>query len=924
MQVIFAIAGLFIGLSLGRNGGWMYGLLAGFAIGAWVKASSELNELRRKLKSMQEQLDALRQKITTPRPEKTEAADKVETPAATRPVEATKPEPIVEPQPEPTAVAETKPVVAREQTRSEQTKKEDNYTYTPPPPPLPIDIAIRWFKNFFTSGNVMVKIGVTVLFFGVAFLVKYASDHNMFPIELRLAAVSLLGIVMLGTGWYLRDKKQGYALVIQGGALAILYLTVFAALRLYALLPAEFAFALLFVFAAFSATLAILQDSRSLAILALSGGFLAPILTSSGSNNYVALFSYYLILNLAVFAIAWFRSWRILNILGFLFTFVISTLWGFRYYTAADFPRVEPFLIAFYLLYVGITILYAIRQPVHLKGYVDSTLIFGVPLAGFSLQAAMVYHIEYALAWSSLALAAFYIALASILWQKLKAPFRLICEAFIALGVMFATLAVPFAMDASWTSGTWALEGAAAVWIGVRQARLLPRLAGYVLQVASTVTWLDMYSYNTSHTLFILNAHYLGALMIALCGIFIAWQLFKAEGKTHNDKPVLIPQEKNLSRLFLNWGLAWWTLAGVHEVEQHIRNKFQPLSLILFATFSASLAQLGKQRLRWPGLQSYALLLLPVLVLLFPYVLLNNKTPFESWLLPTWIIAFALQLWILKRYEDEINRFIRLLHMGSYWLLVLLLTTEATLRVDRLYLQETWVLIMTGLIPALSMLLLYLYGHKISWPVRAHRTLYQIDANKPLAAIIGGWFVIMNLFNSGNPAPLPYLPLLNPLDLVLAIQLVALLYWLRIPLDFEQRKKGSWRIDWSRYFVAISIFIWLNSMWLRLAHHQWGIHFDPASMLQSQFVQTGLAILWSVTGLSCMLFGNKRHNRGVWIAGAIVMAAVVIKLFMFDLANTGTVERIVSFISVGGLLLVVGYFAPVPPAKDSGKETENA
>ena len=43
------------------------------------------------------------------------------------------------------------------------------------------------------------------------------------------------------------------------------------------------------------------------------------------------------------------------------------------------------------------------------------------------------------------------------------------------------------------------------------------------------------------------------------------------------------------------------------------------------------------------------------------------------------------------------------------------------------------------------------------------------------------------------------------------------------------------------------------------------------------------------------------------------MGVVVVKLFLVDLGNTGTLERIVSFLGVGLLLLVVGYVAPVPP-----------
>ena len=59
-------------------------------------------------------------------------------------------------------------------------------------------------------------------------------------------------------------------------------------------------------------------------------------------------------------------------------------------------------------------------------------------------------------------------------------------------------------------------------------------------------------------------------------------------------------------------------------------------------------------------------------------------------------------------------------------------------------------------------------------------------------------------------------------------------------------------------------------------------------------------------------------ERTLWVAGAVLLGAVVVKLFLVDLANSGTVERIVSFIGVGALLLVIGYLAPVPP----GEKTE--
>jgi uncharacterized membrane protein len=62
-----------------------------------------------------------------------------------------------------------------------------------------------------------------------------------------------------------------------------------------------------------------------------------------------------------------------------------------------------------------------------------------------------------------------------------------------------------------------------------------------------------------------------------------------------------------------------------------------------------------------------------------------------------------------------------------------------------------------------------------------------------------------------------------------------------------------------------------------------------------------------------MLLAHRHRWRVAWVAGAALLGAVVVKLFLVDLGQAGGVERIVSFIGVGLLLLLIGYLAPVPP-----------
>ena len=74
-----------------------------------------------------------------------------------------------------------------------------------------------------------------------------------------------------------------------------------------------------------------------------------------------------------------------------------------------------------------------------------------------------------------------------------------------------------------------------------------------------------------------------------------------------------------------------------------------------------------------------------------------------------------------------------------------------------------------------------------------------------------------------------------------------------------------------------------------------------------------------------MVVGNRLGRRELWLIGAALIAVVVAKLFFVELNNRGGLERIVSFIGVGVLLLVVGYFAPLPArTKEADQPQEHA
>jgi uncharacterized membrane protein len=121
--------------------------------------------------------------------------------------------------------------------------------------------------------------------------------------------------------------------------------------------------------------------------------------------------------------------------------------------------------------------------------------------------------------------------------------------------------------------------------------------------------------------------------------------------------------------------------------------------------------------------------------------------------------------------------------------------------------------------------------------------------------------------------------------------------------------------------VAALGFLWLNTALLRTLHYWAAIPFDFDAMTGSTLVQTAVSIFWTVLALATMLIATRRVARGMWVAGAVLLAVTIVKLFLVDLSRVGTVERIVSFLAVGLLTLVIGYFSPLPPAAREHRTT---
>jgi uncharacterized membrane protein len=770
------------------------------------------------------------------------------------------------------------------------------------------DPIVRVIREFFAGGNTLVRVGVLILFFGVAFLLRYLAEHTHVPIQFRLSGVACGGIALLILGWRLRLRRPGYALALQGGGVGILYLTAFAALRLYSLLPPAAGFAIFVLLAAFSAVLAVLQDSQAFALLAVTGGFLAPILASTGQGSHVVLFSYYAIVNASILVIAWYKAWRPLNFAGFAFTFIISTAWGALHYNSSLFASTEPFLVLFFVLYVAIAILFSVRQPPQLRGYVDGTLVFGTPMAAFGYQSAMLHDRPMVLALSAIIVGAAYFLLAWVLHRQQRSSQRLLVEAFMALGVVFFTVATPLALDGRQTGATWALEAAALVWIGVRQSRVLPRLFGVILQiVAGILLWNDVDLFVGAQPSF---AACLARVLAAIAAVFSAAVLRKHAERLRSYEDLSAP-------LLFFFGLAVWLANGFLEIDRYVPNGYGRSVALAFVAATAVASSELSRRTALSFARLPALWLLPALIAFAaeaPVAGVAHPAAQGGWLV--WPLAFAAFYVICRRHEGEPEGVLASwLHAISAWLLLVLLTWEVHWIVDQMIGgRGSWSAVGLMLVPAGVLYALPRLVERISWPLQAHRPAYMVFAASGIAAYLAFWSIGTNLTLTGDPYPFPYVPLLNALDMAQLITLLGLWeFWRYLratDLSADKEVSSSAPV----VLLTALAFVWLNAALLRTLHQWVGVPFDLDAMIQSTLVETALSIFWTVLALATMLVATRRTARGAWVTGAVLLAVTIVKLFVVDLSRVGTVERIVSFIAVGLLTLVIGYFSPLPPA----------
>lgn len=880
--------------------------------------------------------------------------------------------------------------------------------------------------------------------------------------------VAAAAVGALVFAWSKRDSKRSFSLSVQGGSIGILLLVIFSAVKMYGLLSPTIGFVLSVLSVLLAAVLALRQGAKILAVMAIFAGFLAPVWLSDGEGSHVLLFSYYAVLNVCIFILAWLKPWRELNLLGFVFTYLIGSTWGGLRYEADYFTSTQPFVILFFLFYLCIPLRYAQRRGqgdfrYHQK--IDAALLFGTPLVTLLLQVAMLENKPTWLALSCLGIGLVYALLAWVL--RGKPIYDTLQKAYTGLAVGFITLSVPIGLSAKATTAIFALEGAGAIWLGVKERRPLTWGFGALLQLSAGVAFFVAYRVVGEPARAVFNDYYLSALLIAIAAWVSTWVCYCAQQRGVSEMDSALNQWLNAERLtaaargFFLWGLAWWGMATVQEIIRH-SDHFH--GLFMFATLTAAALVLAYRYYRDSAvIVTFSLLLMGGILFALLRVVLTERLgltlaeyqPLSVWevlawglyigvgywswrqlsavehpivnaALMTWFLALATVVsslvyqylprswhnsggywwaiaaswlglaaslcyaprwltWVGQRPQQTWQHvlgaivmcviagvFIKLLSLTggqSQWWLPLLNS------VDILAVLCAWLLLMWVLKRQekaeeyLSVVLTYLLALSliisITWRAIYHWSdgaWWQVLGTMAWSdwhwlGILGGWAVIalllwasitgrlkklplsetitqalLNsvmlvlavvwlgfLFVAGNASPLPWLPLLNPL---------AILQWgIFVLMWLWGREYPEWfNLSRRSFIVPALMLLLITVMALRFVYHYteltWGL-----TMFSQAITQMALSLVWSILGVISWMVGSKRGSRPIWLLGAVLMSVVLLKLVAIDRGHLGNLFGILSFFAYGVLCVIVGYFAPVPPAQShldtaNGKSVE--
>lgn len=343
-------------------------------------------------------------------------------------------------------------------------------------------------REYAVASTWLVRSAIVIIVLGVGFFLKYSISRNWINETGRVLLSILAGLAMLGIGFRLAGKK--YMLVghgLLGGGIAVLYFSIFAAHGMYALINDLPAFGLMIVITVTAVVAAVRLNSLLTAILGVVGGYCTPIIIHTGQTNLAGLYMYFFLLGIGVLGMARHKDWTVLNILSFIFTYMIAvTALGFHY-TSNDFLTAFTFFTLFYLLFSAIPIVYNIMHE-EKSTVIELCMMLGNLSIYFGLSYLLIDR-EFGYRYSALVttgLAVFYAAQVFFFLKK-RVRDRNLLTILCGLSALCVAVTIPLALSGEWITAGWAILALVFLWMS---RKLLSNFMGLAACVMYGITLL--------------------------------------------------------------------------------------------------------------------------------------------------------------------------------------------------------------------------------------------------------------------------------------------------------------------------------------------------------------------------------------------------------------------------------------------------
>lgn len=401
---------------------------------------------------------------------------------------------------------------------------------------------------------------IILILFAVAFFLKYAFENRWIGELGRVAIGVAAGVSMATLGF--KYHKRGWVVfsqILTAGGVVLLYLSVYAAFGYYHLATQAAAFAYLAVLVAEAAGLALLYDAPAIAIMALVGGFLTPILLRSDRDQYRSLFGYIAALDIG--ALALLKHWRGLSSLAFGGTHLLFWIWYGENYHPRKLGAVMVFQTAVFLVFL---LAEMGRQLVRRASatFEDLVLLMINPFAFF----ATAYHLLNTdhhdwMGVLAIGMALLYAGAAKILLNRLATTQGQLLY-MLAVALTFVTLAIPIQLRSNWITIGWSVEALAILWVGVETRASRLRALAFAVFALSLLRLVFRDTHFDSRSMFtpVMNKYFLSSLVVTAC-IFGAAAVYQKLGEV---KPVSAPKVEMIILL-----IALVTLWFIMSVETH-------------------------------------------------------------------------------------------------------------------------------------------------------------------------------------------------------------------------------------------------------------------------------------------------------------------------------------------------------------------